>query len=69
MYLDQVMGPTLVPGDVLVLDNLRLHKAAGLTEARGALQLFLQPGFTPIELAFSKLKTTCAPLLPAPARR
>ena len=62
-YLEQVLGPTLAPGDVVVLDNLRVHKAPGLAElveARGARLLFLppySPDFTPIELAFSKLKT------------
>ena len=62
-YLDQVLGPTLQPGDVVVLDNLRVHKAAGLAELvenRGARLLYLppySPDFTPIELAFSKLKT------------
>ncbi len=38
-YLDQVLGPTLVPGDVVVLDNLPAHKVAGLADivaARGA---------------------------------
>ena len=43
-YLDQVLGPTLVPGDVVVPDNLPAHKVAGLAD------------FNPIELAFSKLK-------------
>ena len=62
-YLDQVLGPTLVPGDVVVLDNLPAHKVAGLAErveARGARLLYLppySPDFNPIELAFSKLKT------------
>ena len=62
-YLDQVLGPTLVPGDVIVLDNLPAHKVAGLAElveARGARLLYLppySPDFNPIELAFSKLKT------------
>ena len=46
-----------------MLDNLRVHKTAGLAElveARGARLLYLppySPDFTPIELAFSKLKT------------
>ncbi|RZK35597.1 MAG: IS630 family transposase [Hymenobacter sp.] len=63
VYLEQVLGPGLQPGDVVVLDNLRVHKAAGLAEvveARGARLLYLppySPDFTPIELAFSKLKT------------
>ena len=62
-YLDQVLGPTLVPGDVVVLDNLPAHKVAGLAqlvEARGARLLYLppySPDFNPIELALSKLKT------------
>lgn len=63
VYLDQVLGPGLQPGDVVVLDNLPVHKADGLAalvEARGARLLYLppySPDFTPIELAFSKLKT------------
>ena len=62
-YLQQVLGPTLVPGDVVVLDNLPAHKVAGLAElveARGAHLLYLppySPDFNPIKPAFSKLKT------------
>ena len=62
-YLDQVLGPTLAPGDVVVLDNLPAHKVTGLAElveARGARLLYLppySPDFNPIDLAFSKLKT------------
>ena len=62
-YLRQVLGPTLVPGDVVVPDNPSAHKVAGLAElveARGAHLLYLSPyspDFNPIELAFSKLKT------------
>ena len=61
-YLDQVLGPTLVPGDVVVLDNLPAHKVAGLAElveVRGARLLYLppySPNSNPIERAFSKLK-------------
>jgi transposase len=63
VYLEQVLGPSLQPGDVVVLDNLPVHKADGLAalvEAHGARLLYLppySPDFTPIELAFSKLKT------------
>ncbi|WP_262490675.1 IS630 family transposase [Hymenobacter amundsenii] len=63
-YVEQVLGPTLAPGDVVVLDNLRVHKAPGVAEAVatfGARLLFLppySPDFTPVELAFSKLKTS-----------
>lgn len=62
-YLEQVLGPTLRPGDVVVLDNLPAHKVDGLAavvEQRGARLLYLppySPDFNPIELAFSKLKT------------
>ncbi|QKG53327.1 transposase [Hymenobacter sp. BRD67] len=48
---------------MVVLDNWPVHKADGLAElveARGARLLYLppySPDFTPIELAFSKLKT------------
>jgi transposase len=62
-YLDQVLGPTLRPGDGVVLDNRPAHKVAGLAEgveARGTRRLYLppySPDFNPIELAFSKLKT------------
>lgn len=50
-------------GAVVVPHNLPAHKVAGLAElveARGARLLYLppySPNFTPIELAFSKLKT------------
>ena len=62
-YLDHVLGPTLVPGDVVVLDNLRIHQMDGMAErveAYGARLLFLppySPDFSPIELAWSNLKT------------
>jgi transposase len=62
-YLEQVLGPTLRPGDVVVLDKLPAHKVEGLAslvEAHGAHLLYLppySPDFNPIEVAFSKLKT------------
>jgi transposase len=62
-YLRQMLGTTLVPGNVVVLDNLPAHKVAGLAklaEACGVRLLYLppySPDFNPIELAFSKLKT------------
>jgi transposase len=54
--------PTLKPGDIVIMDNLRVHKAAGVREAieaAGAKLLFIppySPDLNPIELAFSKLK-------------
>ena len=55
--LEQVLGPTLVPGNVVVHKSMVLKE---LMEKRGARLLFLppcSPNFTPVELAFSKLKT------------
>jgi transposase len=58
-YVQQVLVPTLRPGDVVVLDNLPAHKGTAAREAAGATLLFLppySPDFNPIENAFSKLK-------------
>jgi transposase len=61
-YVEQVLVPTLRPGDVVVLDNLAPHKQAAVrtaVESVGALLRFLppySPDFNPIELAFAKLK-------------
>lgn len=61
-YVSEVLGPTLRPGQVVVLDNLSVHKADSIREAieaRGCELLFLppySPDFTPIEQAFSKIK-------------
>ena len=54
--------PTLRPGDVVVLDNLAVHKQPEVRmaiEQAGARLQFLppySPDFNPIELAFAKLK-------------
>src|SRR3954464_13142110 len=32
-YVEQVLGPTLKPGDIGVLDNLSAHKVSGIREA------------------------------------
>jgi transposase len=61
-YVEQVLVPTLRPGDVVVLDNLVLHKQPEVRtaiEAVGARIRFLppySPDFNPIEQAFAKLK-------------
>ncbi|WP_287381652.1 IS630 family transposase [Mesorhizobium sp.] len=70
-YVEQVLVPTLSEGDVVVMDNLPAHKAAGVRdaiEAAGASLLYLppySPDFNPIENAFAKLKA----LLRAKAER
>jgi transposase len=58
-YIEQVLVPTLRPGDVVVLDNLAVHRQPEVRAAIGARLRFLppySPDFTPIELAFAKLK-------------
>lgn len=62
-YVEQVLAPTLSPGDVVVMDNLPAHKLTAVRaaiEATGATLCFLppySPDFNPIEMAFSKLKS------------
>src|SRR5215213_2549500 len=61
-YVEQILMPTLRPGDVVILDNLPPHRSAtvrALVEATGATLMRLppySPDFNPIENAFSKLK-------------
>ncbi|WP_244639150.1 IS630 family transposase [Bosea sp. ANAM02] len=61
-YVEQVLVPTLKPGDIVVMDNLPAHKPAGVREAierAGATLSFLppySPDMNPIENAFAKLK-------------
>src|SRR5712664_1138220 len=61
-YVEQILAPTLKPGDVIVLDNLSAHKVPGIreaVEAAGAKLLYLppySPDFNPIEQLFAKLK-------------
>ena len=61
-YVEQVLVPTLRPGEIVILDNLPAHKVAQarrLIEAAGATLRYLppySPDFNPIENAFAKLK-------------
>lgn len=61
-YCEQVLQPTLKPGDVIVLDNLAAHRASRIKEIAascGARVLWLppySPDFSPIELMWSKVK-------------
>jgi transposase len=63
VYVEQVLRPTLRPGDIVIMDNLRAHKAAGIREAierTGAQVVYLppySPDLSPIEPCWSKLKT------------
>ena len=69
-YVEQVLAPTLQPGDCVVLDNLACHKVAGVRhaiEAVGAQLLYLppySPDFNPIEQVFAKLKAHLRALAP-----
>lgn len=61
-YIQTQLAPILRPGDVVVLDNLNIHKSPRAAQAlrdKGAWFLFLpkySPDLNPIEMAFSKLK-------------
>jgi transposase len=63
VYVEQVLRPTLHPGDIVIMDNLRAHKVAGIraaVEQAGARLLYLppySPDLAPIEPCWSKLKT------------
>ena len=63
LYIEQLLAPSLRPGQIVVLDNLSIHLGARVKqaiEARGCRLLFLpaySPDFSPIEEAFSKLKS------------
>jgi transposase len=62
-YVKRVLGPTPGPGDSVVMDNLRAHKAVGVQQAlarRGVRLLYLppySPDLSPIEPCWSKVKT------------
>ena len=62
LYVEAILAPTLRQGDVVILDNLPVHRstvAANILKEIGAWFLFLpkySPDLNPIEMAFSKLK-------------
>lgn len=61
-YVRHILVPTLFPGDIVIMDNLRAHydsEAIALIEAQGAAVRFLppySPDFNPIEKMWSKIK-------------
>jgi transposase len=61
-FVTDVLAPQLVPGQIVVWDNLSVHKSPRARQAivaRGCELRFLppySPDFNPIEQAFSKLK-------------
>lgn len=62
-YVEQVLVPTLGPGDIVIIDNLGSHKGKAVRRAiraAGAKLFFLppySPDLNPIEQVFAKLKT------------
>ena len=62
-YIRTQLAPSLTRGDVVIRDNLNVHKSPRAAQAlaeRGAWFLFLpkySPDLNPIEMAFAKLKT------------
>jgi transposase len=61
-YVKQCLVPTLKRNEIVIMDNLPVHKVAGVAEAiEGAKAMLIylpkySPDLNPIELAFSKLK-------------
>jgi len=61
-YLDQVLCPTLRPGDIVIMDNLSVHKSPdvqALIRAAGGEVRYLpaySPDLNPIEKMWSKIK-------------
>jgi len=61
-YVEQILVPTLKCGDIVVMDNVSIHKVAGIREAIeacGATLFYLppySPDLNPIEQCFAKLK-------------
>jgi len=61
-YVSQVLAPVMSEGDVLVLDNLSVHKVANVLDpliVKGVKIVFLpvySADFNPVELAWSKIK-------------
>jgi transposase len=61
-YVEQCLVPTLRRGDIVIMDNVNLHKAAAVgaaIERVGATLRYLpqySPDLNPIEMPFSKLK-------------
>jgi transposase len=61
-YVEQVLVPTLAPGDIVIMDNLGSHKGQAVRQTIrkvGARLFFLppySPDLNPIEQVFAKLK-------------
>jgi transposase len=62
-YIEQILAPSLQRGQIVIMDNLSIHQGKRVRQAtleKGCQLLFLpaySPDLSPIEEAFSKLKT------------
>lgn len=74
-FIEEFLCPTLSPGDVVVMDNLAVHKVKGVENAirRAGAELWYlppySPDFNPIEQAWSKMKSVIRSLAPPSYRR
>jgi transposase len=75
LYVARVLRPTLCQGDIVIMDNLRAHKTAGIREAieQAGAQLWSLPPYSPdlapIERCWSKLKSLLRAAKAARGRR
>jgi transposase len=69
-YIEQVLLPTLKPGQIVIMDNFTIHhnpQVKTLIESKGCQLLYLptySPDFNPIEFLFAKLKAFIRKLRP-----
>jgi transposase len=69
-FCDWLLAPALIPGDLVVMDNLSSHRSAAAVkaiESAGARVVYLppySPDFNPIEMIFSKVKQLFRALRP-----
>src|SRR5262245_29402326 len=59
-YVKRVLAPTLTPGDIVVMDNLRAHKAVGVQQALASVEL--------VCCTCRLTRRTCRPLSPVGPR-
>ena len=65
IYMREILTPRLSPGQIVLMDNLSVHKSERvreLIEEKGCQLWFLppySPDFNPIEEAFSKVSRRC----------
>ena len=73
-YIEQILVPTLTPGDIVIADNLSAHKVAGVRQAIervGATLCYLppySPDLIPLNSASRSSKPSCAPPAVDPTR-